>query len=152
MTDSQTKEMKKFKKRAKRKEDHYKQMPIYLEKINETIIDGQKLVYLCNTKDLKNLNIYIQENKNNYNIIIKQGEKYVNTNETHTCSICLENIEFVNYENNLINKSRFNLNKCSINDGFITECGHTFHRKCLIQSIIMNNVNCPMCRCDLKNT
>ena len=46
--------------------------------------------------------------------------------EDITCSICLD----------ILKK----------NDVTMLPCGHTFHAKCMMQNILKNNVNCPMCR------
>ena len=38
---------------------------------------------------------------------------------------------------------------CSVDDGFVTQCGHGFHKHCLIKSLMINNTDCPLCRYNL---
>ena len=45
------------------------------------------------------------------------------------CSICLEDIGSTN---------------C-----IVTECGHTFHSKCLMQNVAFNGFGCPYCRTEM---
>jgi hypothetical protein len=60
------------------------------------------------------------------------------TYSTEICPICIENIGFT-----------------KINT-YITDCGHTFHRKCLFEMMDskwkikpFSTLRCPMCRCNL---
>ena len=43
------------------------------------------------------------------------------------CSICLENI-------------------VGVSNKVVTDCGHTFHCKCLMKNITFNGFGCPYCR------
>lgn len=66
--------------------------------------------------------------------ICKEMENYINT-ETKTdceCPICFETISS---EVNTV----------------ITECGHRFHCKCLMQNAMHNGFGCPYCRTDMTN-
>lgn len=53
-------------------------------------------------------------------------------NESHTCSVCLEELSTANT----------NMTK--------TSCGHVFHLSCLLKSLTTKN-KCPMCRSDLED-
>lgn len=153
------------------------QVPIYEDKLEFIYEDDKDEVY-CNTLDLNNLNICFK-NHTEYNedyinsVIIKpKQEDNKDYNKTYECTICLENIKFVNYKaksaynkiarqrnskimNPLIKKTKSKYSKpltlfsCSVNDGFTTQCGHTFHKKCLLKSLMINNTDCPMCRYNL---
>ena len=66
----------------------------------------------------------------------KKNKNYVCS--TETCPICIENIGFLKI------------------NSYITDCGHTFHRKCLFEMIEskwkskpFSTLKCPMCRCKL---
>jgi len=43
------------------------------------------------------------------------------------CSICLENID-------------------GVSNKVVTDCGHTFHCKCLMTNVSFNGFGCPFCR------
>lgn len=61
--------------------------------------------------------------------ICKQMETYLNQQDNE-CPICFETI---NSEVNTV----------------ITECGHRFHCKCLMQNAMYNGFGCPYCRSDM---
>jgi Zinc finger, C3HC4 type (RING finger) len=54
------------------------------------------------------------------------------TSETHTCSVCLDELSIGN------------------GNTTTTECGHTFHLSCLLKSLTQKNT-CPMCRGELES-
>lgn len=54
------------------------------------------------------------------------------TSETHTCSVCLDELSIGN------------------GNTTTTECGHTFHLSCLLKSLTQKNT-CPMCRGELED-
>jgi hypothetical protein len=65
--------------------------------------------------------------------LLKQEKKAATSaNETHTCSVCLEELSTANT----------NMTK--------TNCGHVFHLSCLLKSLTTKN-KCPMCRSDLED-
>ena len=153
------------------------QVPIDEDELEFIYEDDKEEVY-CNTLDLNNLNIcfkkHTEYNEDYYNsVIIKSKQEDIKDyNKTYECGICLENMKFVNYKaksvfnkiarqrkSNILNpliqktKSKYSKTltqfKCNINDGFTTQCGHRFHKKCLIKSLMITSSDCPMCRYDI---
>ena len=107
-------------------------------------------------KEQNNLLIIIDElntKKRSAYKFVNYQEKYHNTNVNETknknengdkndeCSICLE----------VIDKSKKKNNESNLDDGFVTKCGHTFHKKCIALTLIndMYNQYCPICRTDI---
>jgi hypothetical protein len=146
-------------------EEEANRVPIFKdcqEYITTLNFKNEEYKFNCNTYDTYNLNlIWSKKNSTKTGITIyKPGnidENVLKSDEE--CSICLEKIKFVDYKNKTnnskiknksINKNKFKKQvKRSIQDGFLTECGHKFHIKCLSQSLIKHNVNCPYCRNNL---
>lgn len=77
--------------------------------------------------------IYLQKHDNN-NLHVMMLEN-IKTPPQDTCSICLE--KFYDEEKNEVSPSVIK-----------TRCQHYFHRDCL--KMIQNNLNCPLCRKDMK--
>jgi hypothetical protein len=64
--------------------------------------------------------------------LLKPEKKASSVCESHTCSVCLEELSTANT----------NMTK--------TNCGHVFHLTCLLKSLTTKN-KCPMCRSDLED-
>lgn len=64
--------------------------------------------------------------------LLKPEKKTIPVSESHTCSVCLEELSTENT----------NMTK--------TKCGHVFHLSCLLKSLTKKN-KCPMCRSDLED-
>lgn len=64
--------------------------------------------------------------------LLKPEKKASSVSESHTCSVCLEELSTTNT----------NMTK--------TNCGHVFHLSCLLKSLNTKN-KCPMCRSDLED-
>lgn len=168
---------KNFIKRISKKEQSEIQVPIDKDEL-KLIYKNEKEIVYCNTLDLNNLNICFETHKQIIkdgikSIIIKSKQEDIKDyNKSYECGICLENIKFVNYKaksaynkiaekrnskicNPLIKKTKskysnpLKLFRCSVDDGFTTQCGHKFHKKCILKSLMINNTDCPICRYNL---
>ena len=68
---------------------------------------------------------WLKKEKYTFEIINKYGSDNI-------CSICIE---------------KFKINE----DIHISKCNHLFHYKCIETSITKNSIDCPICRCNLKD-